>query len=82
MTKLQILSLYKNLLRESAKFSSYNYRLYFLRRVKDGFHENKALDDPVKILAQQEKAENLLGILKRQVFIQNMFEPGKLVIEK
>jgi len=80
--KLQVLSLYKNLLRESAKFSSYNFRLYFLRRVKDGFRESRAIQDQAKINVEQEKAKDLLEVLKRQVVIQNMFEPGPLVIEK
>jgi len=80
--RLQILALYKNLLRESAKFTAYNYRLYFLRRVKDGFREGRALTDASKISGELDRAQRTLESLKRQAVIQNMFSSGPLVIEK
>uniref|UniRef100_A0A1B0CM77 Complex 1 LYR protein domain-containing protein n=1 Tax=Lutzomyia longipalpis TaxID=7200 RepID=A0A1B0CM77_LUTLO len=44
-SKGKILSLYKLMLRESQKFTSYNYREYARRRIRDGFRDNKAVSD-------------------------------------
>ena len=44
-------------------------RSYFLRRIKDGFREGKSLQNPDQIKIEQDKASNLLEILKRQVIM-------------
>ncbi|KXJ71126.1 LYR motif-containing protein 4 [Aedes albopictus] len=80
--KMKVLSLYRQLLRESQKFSSYNFRNYALRRVRDAFRENKALTDSSKIQAEMEYARKNLDIIKRQALISQMFRADKLVIEK
>ncbi|EAT42558.1 AAEL005928-PC [Aedes aegypti] len=80
--KMKVLSLYKQLLRESQKFSSYNFRNYALRRVRDAFRENKALTDSSKIQSEMDYARKNLEIIKRQALISQMFRADKLVIEK
>ncbi|KAI9560352.1 hypothetical protein GHT06_014369 [Daphnia sinensis] len=80
--KMEILRLYKQLLRESTKFSSYNFREYALMRVKDAFRENKNLTDPAAVDKQIKEGYKNLAIIKRQVVIGHMFEPQRLVIEK
>ncbi|XP_059145891.1 LYR motif-containing protein 4-like [Physella acuta] len=81
-TKVQILSLYKQLLRESNKLSDYNFRMYALRRTKDAFKENKAETNVTKIQDLVAKAKENLDILKRQALISHLFGSNKLVIEK
>ncbi|XP_065090996.1 LYR motif-containing protein 4 [Ochlerotatus camptorhynchus] len=80
--KMKVLSLYRQLLRESQKFSSYNFRNYALRRIRDAFRGNKALTDSVKIQSEMEFARKNLDTIKRQALISQMFRTDKLVIEK
>ncbi|CAH4031972.1 unnamed protein product [Pieris brassicae] len=79
--KSQILALYKCLLRESQKFSSYNIRSYAIRRVRDAFKENKSLSDGKAINNEIKFAKENLEIIKRQTIIGNMYQTDKLVIE-
>ncbi|XP_058060020.1 LYR motif-containing protein 4 [Anopheles bellator] len=81
--RMKVLSLYKQLLRESQKFDSYNYRMYAFRRIRDAFRENKALADGAKIENELSYGRKNLEIIKRQTVIGHMFQaPDKLVIEK
>ncbi|KAK5647318.1 hypothetical protein RI129_002210 [Pyrocoelia pectoralis] len=80
-TRLQIIALYKSLIRESKKFSSYNYRNYALRRIRDSFSENKYITDPTKINEQILGGQRNLEIIKRQVLVGNLYQTDKLVIE-
>jgi len=71
------------MLRESSKFSEYNFREYAGRRVQDAFHEAKAETDSTKIKHLVTKAEENLQMIKRQTTIGEMYrEPAPLVIEK
>lgn len=76
------MSLYKALLRESEKFTSYNYREYALRRVRDGFRKAKSLTSEADQKQELEVAKESLEIIKRQVVIGNLYRPRTLVIEK
>uniref|UniRef100_A0A2M4ATJ5 Complex 1 LYR protein domain-containing protein n=1 Tax=Anopheles triannulatus TaxID=58253 RepID=A0A2M4ATJ5_9DIPT len=81
--KMKVLSLYKQLIRASQKFDSYNYRLYAIRRIRHAFRENKALTDGGKIESELAYGQSNLEIIKRQTIIGNLFQaPDKLVIEK
>uniref|UniRef100_A0A1Q3FCT5 Complex 1 LYR protein domain-containing protein n=1 Tax=Culex tarsalis TaxID=7177 RepID=A0A1Q3FCT5_CULTA len=80
--KMKVLSLYKQMLRESQKFSSYNYRMYAFRRIRDAFRENRSLTDATQIQSQLEYAQKNLGIIKRQALVGQLFHSDKLVIEK
>lgn len=44
-----VLDLHWVMLRDSKHFSSYNYRTYVVRRIRDDFIENKKVKDPVEI---------------------------------
>ncbi|XP_004926782.1 LYR motif-containing protein 4 [Bombyx mandarina] len=79
--KIQILSLYKLLLRESQKFPNYNFRAYALRRIRDAFKDNKNVSD-VKIVKKEfEFGKENLNVIRRQAAIGNMYKTEKLVIE-
>ncbi|XP_053981187.1 protein bcn92 [Hylaeus volcanicus] len=76
-----ILSLYRNLIRESKKWNAYNYRMYALRKIRDEFQENKALRDQTKIEEHCKKGKEMLEVIKRQVIIGNFYATKPLVIE-
>ncbi|XP_071443100.1 LYR motif-containing protein 4 [Hetaerina americana] len=76
-----ILALYKTMLRESEKFSSYNFRKYAIRRTRDAFRENKTLTDSEEIRKQMEYAKKNLEIIKRQVTVGSLYSTEKLIIE-
>ncbi|XP_008545522.1 LYR motif-containing protein 4 [Microplitis demolitor] len=76
-----VLKLYRNLIRESQKWSSYNYREYALRKVRDEFRENKTLQDNNLIQDCYNKGLENLEIIKRQVILSNLYGTRPLVIE-
>ncbi|XP_033626453.1 LYR motif-containing protein 4-like [Asterias rubens] len=81
-TRSTVLTLYRQMLKESHKFTGYNYREYALRRTKDAFRENKTLTDEVEIKAFIQKAEKNLEIMKRQVVLSQLYTDPRLVIEE
>ncbi|XP_044149941.1 LYR motif-containing protein 4 [Bufo gargarizans] len=80
-SRAQVLNLYKVLLRESQKFSSYSYRTYAIRRVRDAFREKKSIDDFHEIQSLIYRAKENLGIIQRQVTIGHLYTTDKLIIE-
>ncbi|KAK8394553.1 hypothetical protein O3P69_006601 [Scylla paramamosain] len=78
----EALALYKALLRESGKFTSYNYREYALRRVRDGFRKAKSLTTEADQKRELEMAKESLQVIKRQVVLGNLYRSPTLVIEK
>ncbi|XP_022332340.2 LYR motif-containing protein 4-like [Crassostrea virginica] len=80
-SRRKVIQLYKNLLRESNKFQSYNYREYALRRTRDAFREHKLEEDPKKITVLLRRAEENLDTIRRQVLVGEMYGDGRLVIE-
>ena len=72
-TSLKVLSLYKRMLRESAKFNDNNYRKYAIRRVRDGFKEGAKETETATIDKNIFYAKNSLEIIKRQSTIGNLF---------
>ncbi|CAG9794269.1 unnamed protein product [Diatraea saccharalis] len=81
VSKMQVLSLYKLLMREAQKFPSYNFRSYALRRVKDAFKENKSLTDQKIINKEYDFGIENLVIIRRQVIIGHLYRTDKLIIE-
>jgi len=79
--KLQILRLYKELLRESSKFKSYYYRNYFIRKTKSEFRKHIEASNETSC-EMFKKSEEMLAVLKRQTMITNAFDTSKLVIEE
>ncbi|KAL4635387.1 LYR motif-containing protein 4 [Arapaima gigas] len=80
-SRTQVLSLYRMLLKESSKFSSYNYRTYALRRVRDAFKDNKNVDDPTTVEQLLQKARENLAIIQRQVSIGKLYSAQRTVVE-
>lgn len=80
-SKSKVLTLYKTFMKESNKFSSYNFREYSKRRIKYEFEENKSVNEKEKINKLLKQAEIKLESLKRQVIVSQLFPAGKTVIE-
>ncbi|KAI1902212.1 hypothetical protein AGOR_G00042390 [Albula goreensis] len=81
-SRTQVISLYRMLLRESKKFPSYNYRTYALRRVKDGFRENRNVDNPKMLDHLLNQARESLAVMKRQVSVGQMYSTQKIIVEE
>ncbi|KAJ8383283.1 hypothetical protein AAFF_G00222190 [Aldrovandia affinis] len=80
-SRTQVISLYRMLMRECKKFPSYNYRMYALRRVKDGFRENQNVDNPKMLDQLLNQARESLPVIKRQVSIGMMYKSQKIIVE-
>ncbi|XP_071511452.1 LYR motif-containing protein 4-like [Diadema antillarum] len=80
-SRMRVLALYREMLRESQKFSGYNYRTYALRRVQDAFREHKDETSPELIESYIKKAQENLQVIKRQASISQLYKDPKLVIE-
>ncbi|KAK9305067.1 hypothetical protein QLX08_003760 [Tetragonisca angustula] len=76
-----ILSLYRNLIRESKKWNLYNYRMYALRKIQHEFKQNKTIQDIEKINECYAKGRENLEIIKRQATIGNLYSTRPLIIE-
>ncbi|CAN8031663.1 unnamed protein product [Ixodes persulcatus] len=81
-SRREVLSLYKQLMRESGHFKSYNCRSHALRCVRDLFKEHKAVQDKTEINELFQEGLKNLEIIKRQVVIGNMYKSADSVIEK
>lgn len=79
-SRSQILSLYKQLIKESTKFSSYNFREHAKLRIHHEFALNKQVEDPAKVQSLIQKAEENLASLKRQVIISQLFPSDKNIL--
>ncbi|QLQ80558.1 hypothetical protein HG537_0D05590 [Torulaspora globosa] len=80
-TRSQVLSLYKQFVKNAKQFNDYNFREYFLRRARFDFKQNAKIHDPTRLAAIYEEAQKNLGVLKRQSVISQMYTFDKLVVE-
>ncbi|KAJ8375076.1 hypothetical protein SKAU_G00056560 [Synaphobranchus kaupii] len=80
-SRSQVLSLYRMLIKESKKFPAYNYRTYALRRIRDGFRENRNVSDPKTLDALFNRAWDGLAVVQRQVAIGKLYVAQKTVVE-
>lgn len=77
-----ILQLYKSLLKEANCFTTYNFRMYALRRIRDAFKENMCLTDETSIKSAVDDAVKNLAVIKRQAILSHLYKTEKLVIEQ
>lgn len=77
----QVLSLYKQFIKNSRNFNNYNFREYFLRRAREEFRKNASVTDPAQASELYSAAKQDLGTLKRQSIISQMYTFDKLVVE-
>ncbi|KAK4181765.1 hypothetical protein QBC36DRAFT_285420 [Triangularia setosa] len=77
----KVLSLYKQLLRQSSQFANYNFREYAKRRTRDAFRENKGVGEERKVQELVQEGLNQLRLLKRQTMISQFYKHDRLVVE-
>ncbi|XP_058485046.1 LYR motif-containing protein 4 [Solea solea] len=80
-SRAQVISLYRTMMRESSKFSSYNYRNYALRRVRDAFRSNRNVEDPKTVERLMDEGQRTLALIQRQVTVGKLYETQKTVVE-
>ncbi|SCU78339.1 LAFA_0A06128g1_1 [Lachancea sp. 'fantastica'] len=81
-SRAQVLSLYKQIIRNANGFNNYNFKNYFLRKARTQFHNTKDLKDPETIQQAYDLATHELGVLKRQSVISQMYTFDKQVVER
>ena len=82
MDKKGVLKLYRKMLKASKNFEQYNFREYSKRRVRDGFKENKAVNDQKRLKELIIDAQDNLGVIERQSKLSQLYIAPDLVIEK
>lgn len=75
------LRLYKQLLQESSKFNTYNFKEFALRRTREDFRRNMHETDAQKISALINKAQESLELIKRQALLSQMFPHPHFAVE-
>lgn len=73
--------LYRDLLRHSVRLSSYNFRQYAVRRIRDAYLSNRGLTDQAQIDRELSYGHEQLNLLKRQATISQMYKEDRLVVE-
>lgn len=79
--KNNILQLYRNLLRASRQFQTYNYREYAKRRTTDAFRKGSSITSQTEIESAINDAKMNLDIIKRQAWINSQYNSSKSVLE-
>ncbi|CCU77770.1 unnamed protein product [Blumeria hordei] len=77
----QARSMYRQLLRQSQQFASYNFREYAKRKTRDSFRENRDVQDNLSIQKLIQKGQKDLQSLKRQTVISQFYQLDQLVVE-
>ncbi|KAI1851886.1 hypothetical protein JX265_008308 [Neoarthrinium moseri] len=77
----QARSLFRQLLRQSSQFSSYNFREYARRRTRDAFREHQAEQDPRQVQELLQKGLKELQMMKRQTVLGQFYHMDRLVVE-
>jgi hypothetical protein len=81
VTRQNVISLYRQLLKAGRQFPAYNFREYSIRRTRDAFREAMNEQDPIKIQQSFDNAQKTLEMIQRQVYISSQYKKEPLVIE-
>ncbi|CAN1151934.1 LYR motif-containing protein 4 [Linum perenne] len=71
----EVLSLCRSLLRTARQFSDYNIREYTKLRTVDGFRQNRGLMEPSSISAAYSDGKSQLEVAKRQAVVYSLYAP-------
>lgn len=75
VSKSQVLSLCRSLLRAGRQYPDYNIREYTKRRTMDGFRMNKDLTDPSKISEVYAEGKEQLEVVERVLKVYLAYPP-------
>eukprot|EP01084_Bolivina_argentea_P023863 44569_1 len=78
-TRQSALRLYKQVLRNSTKFVTYNYRAYAWRHTKYTFRENQDISSNEEIMNCLEKGTQELESLKRQIIVDRLYSTNNSI---
>ena len=73
MSRVQVLSLYRQLLRKGQKFHNYNFREYSQRRIRSEFKENMNKKEPNEIQTLYQKGLKEREKIFRQQTISSFY---------
>lgn len=82
MTGRHVCTTYKALLTAARDVPSYNYRNFFIRKIREQFRSNKDLTDRKEIAKLLLKAQEDILMIQRTSAIGHFYEPQKIVVEK
>mmetsp|Transcript_15037 Transcript_15037/g.38244 ORF Transcript_15037/g.38244 Transcript_15037/m.38244 type:complete len:92 (-) Transcript_15037:463-738(-) len=71
----EVISLYRELLRHSNRFSNYNFKEYALRRTREDFRANRNVTDGARVAELLAKGKGDLEVVRRQAALSSMFKP-------
>ncbi|XP_022654641.1 protein bcn92-like isoform X2 [Varroa jacobsoni] len=79
--RAKVLTLYRQLLRESAKWPNYSYRSYAQRKIRDSFRANRSLAPGPQLEQAVQQAQESLAIVQRQVIIGLLYKDNPVIID-
>ncbi|KAL3640485.1 hypothetical protein CASFOL_015453 [Castilleja foliolosa] len=75
-TRIEVLALFRSLIRTAREFTDYNVREYVKRRSVDAFRHNRHLSEPVDAAAAFADGQSQLAVAKRQAVVQSLYSPS------
>lgn len=82
MTTRHVMSTYKALLRAASDVPNYNFKHFFLRKVREGFRSHSDVTDQKEVAKLLLKAREDLLMIKRVGAMGNFYGTQRLVIEQ
>merc|ERR1712080_420285 len=80
--RMNILKLYRTMLREGSKFENYNFRVYTTEKIRKTFHQHKNETDMDKVNSLIRRAEQDLDMIRRQTTIGKLYVDTKVMLDK
>ena len=80
-TRVEVLCLYRAMLRQAARFSDYNFRAHAKRRIANEFHSKRSLAQAHDVLASVTRGREQLGLLQRQALMSRLYPESKSIMQ-
>ena len=80
-SRTSVLTLYRQILRESKSVADYNFREYALRRVREEVREASTISGADAITLAYQQGRQQLLMVRRQASISSMFPQDKHAME-
>ena len=79
ISKVQVLSLYRLMLRNASKILNYNFREHAYRRITEEFLRNKAIE-PTLLVTEYKRGLTQLESIRRIVILNSLYPESASVI--
>merc|ERR1711890_20171 len=80
--RMNILKLYRTMLREGSKFENYNFRVYTTEKIRKTFRKHKNETDITKVNSLIKMAEQNLDVIRRQTTVGKLYVDTKVMLDK